>query len=148
MRVVLKPLPPIPTNPSASRLRLFYDAWNRREWDAISSLLDPAIEWFHAGRHELVRGSDAVVWMLRSQAEAFPHARIEPRRVRDADGSVIAEWTVANTRDEADAALRRSCGGLRARERSIVHGTTLPPSWITMLMEFREDYRAPLRAVC
>jgi ketosteroid isomerase-like protein len=41
--------------------RAFFDAYNRRDWDALSALLAPAVSWFNAARRELIQGPDAVL---------------------------------------------------------------------------------------
>ncbi|HVY48265.1 MAG TPA: nuclear transport factor 2 family protein [Minicystis sp.] len=132
------------------RVRDLYDAYNRRDWEAVAELLDPCVEWFHAGRHELVRGSDGVVAMMRCNAESFPHAHIELRAVRDAGSAVVAEWTVVNARASMTLDVEKPaivCEVLELRGGRVARGSTYG-DMLTMLMEFRDEYRPPLRAVC
>ena len=110
----------------------------------------PGVEWFHAGRHELVRGVEGVVAMLRSNAEAFPGARIDVRSLRAAGGAVIAEWTVVNARLSMTTDCEKPaivCEVVEVGNGRIVRGATYGDI-LTMMMEFREEYRPPLRAVC
>lgn len=76
---------------NADSVRKFYDAYNRRDWEAVRSLLAPSVEWFHAARAELVSGVDGVIALLRSAAEAFPDARVEVRAIHEAGDCVITE---------------------------------------------------------
>lgn len=71
--------------------RRFYDAYNRRDWEEVRSLLSPQAEWFHAARGELVNGVEGVIALLRSSAEAFPDAKVEVRAVHESGDVVVAE---------------------------------------------------------
>ncbi|MCC6554375.1 MAG: nuclear transport factor 2 family protein [Polyangiaceae bacterium] len=73
--------------------RAFFDAYNRRDWDALSARLAPSVTWFNAARRELIQGPEAVLALLRSSAEAFPEARIELHAVHEAASRSIAEWS-------------------------------------------------------
>ena len=148
MHVVIKAPPANVELPCAARA--LYDAWNERRWDDLAALLDSDVEWFHAGRHELVRGAEAVVAMLRSQAEAFPHARIDVRTLRAAGDVVVAEWTVSHARASATSEADKPaivCEVLELRGGRVARASTYGDI-VTMLMEFREEWRPPLRAVC
>ncbi len=80
---------------NADIVHRFYDAYNRRDWVELSGMMAPGVEWFHAARAELVRGSDAVIALFKSSAEAFPHARVEVRKLHEAGDFVITECTFA-----------------------------------------------------
>jgi ketosteroid isomerase-like protein len=150
MHVVIKPPRPTPARPAIEVLRELYDAVNARDWDAVAARIDPNVEWFHAGRHELVRGVDGIVGMLRANAEAFPNARIEVRALRDAGAVVVAEWTVVNPRASRVREVEKPaivCEVIETRRGRIVKGSTYGDI-LTLMMEFSDEYRAPLRAVC
>ena len=75
-------------------VKRFYDAYNRRDWAALEAMMDPDVEWFHAGRAELVRGSAAVLALFQSNAETFPDAQVDVNRVHCAGDYVIAECSL------------------------------------------------------
>src|SRR5438105_2298580 len=77
---------------NADRVRGLYEAWNRRDWAAVALVLSREIEWFHATRHELVQGVDAVVDLLKAAAVAFPDAKVEIHSIHEAGDFVIVEW--------------------------------------------------------
>jgi ketosteroid isomerase-like protein len=84
----------IVTTPKQSNtdwVRCYYDAFNRRDWEWISAMLAPDVEWLHASRDERVRGTNAVIASFRSLVEGTPSAHIEVRAVHDAGLVVIAE---------------------------------------------------------
>jgi ketosteroid isomerase-like protein len=149
MHVVIT-APPAANVEVPAAARALYDAWNDRRWDDLAALFDSDVEWFHAGRHELVRGAEAVVAMLRSQAEAFPHALIDVRTLRAAGDVVVAEWTVRHARASTTSEVEKPaivCEVLELRAGRVARASTYGDI-VTMLMEFREDWRPPLRAVC
>jgi ketosteroid isomerase-like protein len=150
MQTVIKPPRPSPARPATEALRDLYEAYNERDWERVAARLDAGVEWFHAGRHELVRGVDGVVAMLRSNAEAFPNARIDVRALRAAGTAVVAEWTVANARSSMTTDCDKPaivCEVVEVAHGRIVRGSTYGDI-LTMMMEFRDEYRPPLRAVC
>jgi ketosteroid isomerase-like protein len=134
---------------NGSRMRELYEAWNQRDWAAVRARLAPDVEWFHAGRHELVRGSEAVVELLKSHAEVFPDARVDVRALHDIGETVLVEWTLVHPRasqaEEPKPAI--VCDVVRFQHGRCARGTTYGDTF-TILMEFREAYRPPLRAVC
>lgn len=77
--------------PNAEIVRKFYDAYNRRDWEAVATMLAPSVEWNNAARAELVSGVDGVISLLRSSADAFPDAKIEIRAIHEAGEFVITE---------------------------------------------------------
>ena len=150
MQTVIKPPRPAPAQPATEALRDLYRAYNERDWDAVAARLAPGIEWFHAGRHELMRGVESVVAMMRSNADAFPSARIDVRALRAAGGAVVAEWTVVNARSSMTTDCEKPaivCEVVEVANGRIVRGSTYGDI-LTMMMEFSDEYRPPLRAVC
>jgi ketosteroid isomerase-like protein len=150
MQSVIKPPRPSPARPAKEALADLYAAYNAREWDAVAARLDPGVEWFHAGRHELVRGVESVVAMLRSNAEAFPSAQIDVRKLHAVGATVVAEWTVVNARSSMTTDGDKPaivCEVVEVANGRIVRGSTYGDI-LTMMMEFRDEYRPPLRAVC
>ena len=108
---------------NADTTRKFYDAYNRRDWEALGSLLAPSVEWFHAARAELVSGVDGVTALLRSAADAFPDARIEVRAIHEAGDCVITEC--AFTRSSAAAPQQATfCEVGRFKDGKCVRGST------------------------
>ncbi|HVY48653.1 MAG TPA: nuclear transport factor 2 family protein [Minicystis sp.] len=133
-----------------ARVRALYEAYNRRAWDAVAVLLDPSVEWFHAGRHELVRGVDGAVAMFRGNADAFPKAKIDLRAVRDAGDAVVVEWNVVNGRAPRRLDARRPaivCEVFELRAGRVARASTYGDV-LTMLSEFRDASRPPLGPVC
>jgi hypothetical protein len=80
-----------PKQSNTDWVRCYYDAFNRRDWEWISAMLAPDVEWFHAGRDERVRGGHAVIASFRSLVEGTPSAQIDVRAVHDAALVVVAE---------------------------------------------------------
>jgi ketosteroid isomerase-like protein len=100
-------------DPSDERVRLLvraYDAFNRRDVDAVLALLDPEVEWPNLLDHVVARGRDEVraYWerqfrQIRSQVE--PTAFIDAgdrvvvavhQVVRDLDGGPVSDGEVAH----------------------------------------------------
>ena len=104
-------------------VRKFYEAYNRRDWDVVASLLAPSVQWFHAARAELVSGADGVIALFRSSADAFPEARVEVRAMHEAGDHVITEC--AFTRRSAVASAQATfCEVGQLRDGRFVRGNT------------------------
>lgn len=137
---------PVAAASHADRVRAFYDAWNRRDWDAVANGLDAGVEWFHATRRELVRGKEAVVALLRSSADAFPDARIHVRGLHVNGDFVIAEWSVEL------ATARRGKRGSVVSEVQVFSGEkcvrgTSYGDVITMLLDGEADVAPELERI-
>jgi ketosteroid isomerase-like protein len=108
---------------NVEKVRRFYDAYNRRDWDAVAGMLAPSVEWFHAARAELVSGVDGVIALLRSSADAFPDARVEVRAIHEAGDFVITEC--AFTRPAAAASQQATfCEIERFENGKCIRGST------------------------
>jgi ketosteroid isomerase-like protein len=73
-------------------VRAYFDAWNRRDLDALAATLDPQIEWersadFPEGR--TLRGINAVIEFARSMFEVFSWTPIELERCVEAAPGLI-----------------------------------------------------------
>ncbi len=108
---------------NAEITRDFYEAYNRRDWEALASLLAPAVEWFHAGRGERIQGVEAVTALLRSSAEAFPEARVAVSAVHETEASVTTEWSYVGARRQA-ARSALACDVKELRDGKLVRGAT------------------------
>jgi len=106
--------------------RDFYEAYNRRDWEALAGLLAPSVEWFHAGRGERIHGVEAVTALLRSSAEAFPEARVALNAVHETDATVTTEWSYVGARRQAQGATRSAlaCDVKELRDGKLVRGAT------------------------
>ena len=94
----------------AARLRLAYEAFNRRDIETVLSLLDPEVEWPNLLDRTTLHGHDAVrEYWNRQFREINPHvAPIEflPRGdkvivavhqvVRDREGNVLSDSQIAH----------------------------------------------------
>jgi len=89
-------------------VKCYYDAFNRRDWEWISAMLAPEVEWFHAARDERVRGMHAVIASFRSMMDGTASAIIEPRTVHDAGMVVVAECGIRHARKSVPPLSRSS----------------------------------------
>ncbi len=95
----------------------YFDAWNRRDLDGLSAVLDADVEWrrsadFPEGR--MLRGRDALIDFARSMFEVFANTPIELEECSESvEGRVIV---VGTTRFE----------GERSGVRRVELGTPLP----------------------
>ena len=87
-----------PKQSNVDWVKCYYDAFNRRDWEWISAMLAPDVEWFHAARDERVRGVNAVISSFRSLVEGTSSAQIDVRAVHDAGLIVIAECGIRHSR--------------------------------------------------
>jgi ketosteroid isomerase-like protein len=110
---------------NAEAVRRFYEAYNRRDWDALKALLDPDVEWFHTARDEHVRGVDAVVALTKTTADAFPDARVQLLAVHAAGEFVIAECVLARGGGRLKALHKASfCEISQYRDGRCIRGST------------------------
>jgi ketosteroid isomerase-like protein len=69
-----------------------YEAWNRRELDAVLENFDPGVEWWDRGDsfHATVRrGHDGLMAGWAEIAEAFSDFRMEPKEFIDVGDYVV-----------------------------------------------------------
>lgn len=84
-------------------VRAYFDAWNRRDLDALVATLDPGIEWersaeFPDGR--ILHGMNAVSEFVRSMFEVFSHIAVELERCTEAAPNSVV--VVGSTRFRAE----------------------------------------------
>lgn len=129
---------------NAEITRNFYEAYNRRDWQALASLLAPTVEWFHAGRGERIQGVEAVTALLRGSAEAFPEALVEVRAVHEGGATVTTEWSYTSAREKQPARgtpVAQACDVQEIRNGKLVRGATYGDT-LQMLLEL-ETSSAP-----
>lgn len=129
---------------NAEITRNFYEAYNRRDWQALASLLAPTVEWFHAGRGERIQGVEAVTALLRGSAEAFPEALVEVRAVHEGGATVTTEWSYTSAREKQPARgtpVAQACDVKEIRDGKLVRGATYGDT-LQMLLEL-ETSSAP-----
>jgi ketosteroid isomerase-like protein len=78
-------------------VRAYFDAWNRRDVEALERVLDPDVEWersadFPEGR--TLRGRESLVDFARSMFDVFTETPVEVAAcVEPAPGRVVVEGT-------------------------------------------------------
>ncbi|AKT38282.1 nuclear transport factor 2 family protein [Chondromyces crocatus] len=127
---------------NAEITRNFYNAYNRRDWEALSALLSPAVEWFHAARGELIRGREAVTALLRSSAEAFPGAQVELTSVHEAGATVVSEWIYVGETEKTAAPTAMACDVKQLRQGKLIRGATYGDT-LQMLLELPSPATSP-----
>ena len=130
---------------NSNAVRRFYDAYNRRDWNAVVELLDQDVEWFHTARDEHVCGVDAVVALVKSTADAFPDARVQILTIHEAGDFVIAECVLARGGGRLKALHKASfCEISQFRDGRCVRGSTYADT-LRVLLELGSprDYLAP-----
>lgn len=81
---------------SRSILEDFFDAENRRDWEAYAGCLDPQVEWTVGGR--TVRGRDAYVAAIRAAYERAGAVSFRLHQVLESeDKRVVATLLVDST---------------------------------------------------
>ncbi|MGH2979962.1 MAG: nuclear transport factor 2 family protein [Solirubrobacterales bacterium] len=125
------------------RLRRGYDAWNRRDWEELFSLLHPDMEWMPMEGTLLggpFRGHDQVREFLETLMDAWDEFRIELEDLVERDDQVLAFVRVRSRArdsgielDERWAHLWTARDGLAARlqvfsdRRAATEAFGLPP---------------------
>ncbi|MGH2992964.1 MAG: nuclear transport factor 2 family protein [Solirubrobacterales bacterium] len=84
---------------TSERIRIVsegYEGWNRRDFDAMVSLLAPDVEWRTAGvfpgLKPVYHGHDGVGRFWQSMQEAWEIIEINPHRFVEHDDKVLAEF--------------------------------------------------------
>jgi uncharacterized protein len=78
---------------NVERLRRGYAAWNRRDWEELFSMIDPAMEWMPLDGTLLggpFRGHDEIRKFLDILMDAWDEFRIEPEDFREREDQVLA----------------------------------------------------------
>jgi ketosteroid isomerase-like protein len=110
---------------NAEIIRAFYDAYNRRDWEALAAHLSPSVEWFHASRGERICGREAVAALLQSSAEAFPQARIHVANIHETGATVASEWTyLAGGTAPSGPPRALACDIKQLRQGKLIRGAT------------------------
>lgn len=109
---------------NAEITRSFYEAFNRRDWEALAAHLAPGVEWFHASRGELICGREAVTALLRSSAEAFPEARVSVNAVHESGATVVTEWIYVSPRMQVSMKQSMACDIKQLRQGKLIRGAT------------------------
>ncbi|EYF06048.1 nuclear transport factor 2 family protein [Chondromyces apiculatus] len=110
---------------NAEIIRVFYDAYNRRDWEALAAHLSPSVEWFHASRGERICGREAVTALLQSSAEAFPHAQIHVTGLHETGSTVASEWIyVVSGGKHPPSTHAMACDIKQLRHGKLVRGAT------------------------
>jgi ketosteroid isomerase-like protein len=122
---------------SAEWTRCYYDAWNRRDWEWISAMLSPDIEWANSARDERLQGMQAVIASFRSAIDGFPSAMIEIRAVHVAGSTIIAECAIKNGDAPSAARSASFCEVLELKNGRCVRGTTYADS-VRLLMDMSQ----------
>ncbi len=82
---------------SEAVVRAYFEAWNRRDMDALAAILDPRVEWrrsadFPEGR--MLRGRDSLLDFARAMFEVFVETPIDLDECSEcADGTVLVRGT-------------------------------------------------------
>lgn len=111
----------------AAIARRVYAAWNLRDWRTVASLLAPDVEWLHLARGEAIRGVDAVVHLLRSSADAFPHAHVHVCGLERSDATLVARCTFLRAGEAPpgdDDSVGTYCDVLQIEAGRVARGTT------------------------
>lgn len=109
---------------NAEITRSFYEAFNRRDWEALAAHLAPGVEWFHASRGELICGREAVTALLRGSAEAFPEARVSVNAVHESGATVVTEWIYVSPRIQVSTKQSMACDIKQLRQGKLIRGAT------------------------
>ncbi len=88
-------------------VREYFDAWNRRDLDALRSTLDPDAQWhrgsdFPEGR--TLRGGDSIVDFARTMFDVFAQTPIEVERLVEAEGGRVVVAGTTTFRGQRSAA--------------------------------------------
>lgn len=109
---------------NAEITRSFYEAFNRRDWEALAAHLAAGVEWFHASRGELIRGREAVTALLRSSVEAFPEARVSVNAIHESGATVVTEWIYVSPRVQVSTKQSMACDIKQLRQGKLIRGAT------------------------
>jgi ketosteroid isomerase-like protein len=125
----------------ADWMRIYYDAWNRRDWEWIGAMLASDVEWHNTARDERIKGLAAVLASFRSVVEGFPSAMIEVRSVHLAGPVLVAECGIRSGRDGSAVRTATFCEILELKNGRCVKGTTYADS-VRLLMDMSQNQAA------
>ncbi len=108
----------------------YYDALNRRDWEWISAMLAPDVEWFHAARDERLRGMHSVMNAFRGLFDPAPTARVEVRNVHTAGPVLTIEAAIRHAASEGD---RKSSPPSRSVTPGRASRIVAPPSFCEVM---------------
>lgn len=120
--------------------RIYYDAWNRRDWEWIGAMLSSDVEWNNTARDERIKGVTAVLSSFRSVVEGFPSAIIDIRAVHNCSGreqagsTIIVECGIRVGRETTSVRTATFCEVLEIKNGRCVRGTTYADS-VRLLMD-------------
>ena len=120
---------------------VYYEAWNRRDWEWIGAMLASDVEWLNAARDERIKGVNAVLSSFKSVVEGFPAARIELRAVHTAGTVIIAECAISSGRETGGLRTATFCEILELKNGRCVRGTTYADS-VRLLMDISANAAA------
>lgn len=122
---------------SSDWTRLYYDAWNRRDWEWIGAMLSSDVEWLNTARDERIKGVTGVIASFRSVVEGFPTALIDVRTVHNAGTVIIAECGFRSGREASSVRTATFCEIVELRNGRCVRGTTYADS-VRLLMDMSQ----------
>jgi steroid delta-isomerase-like uncharacterized protein len=77
--------------------RIAFDAWNRRDFEALRSLYHSEYSYTGGDGKELTGGPDVGIQIARMYASAFPDATLEIKRVYTQGDTAVAEILARGT---------------------------------------------------
>ena len=121
--------------------RIYYDAWNRRDWEWIGAMLSSDVEWLNAARDERIKGVSGVIASFRSVVEGFPNAVLELKAAHNAGTVIIAECGLRSSREVTAVRTPTFCEILEMKNGRCVRGTTYADS-VRLLMDMSQSAAA------
>ncbi len=121
--------------------RIYYDAWNRRDWEWIGAMLSSDVEWQSSARDERIKGVNAVLASFRSVVEGYPTALIDLRTVHSAGTTIIAECGIRSGRESSGVRTATFCEIMELKNGRCVRGTTYADS-VRLLMDMSQTAAA------
>ena len=77
--------------------REMYDAWNRRDFEAIRALLHPGYTYTGGDGKEMTGGPDMGIAVAQMYAAAFPDGKIELKQISIAGDLSVTEFVARGT---------------------------------------------------
>lgn len=121
--------------------KVYYEAWNRRDWEWIGAMLAPDVEWLNAARDERIKGVNGVLSSFKSVVEGYPSARIDLRAVHTAGTVIVAECSIRSAPDAPTVRTATFCEILELKSGRCIRGTTYADS-VRLLMDMSHDAAA------
>ncbi len=122
---------------SSDWTRIYYDAWNRRDWEWIGAMLSSDVEWLNTARDERIKGVTGVLASFRSVVEGFPTAMIDLRSVHNAGSIIVAECGIRSGREATSVRTATFCEIVELKNGRAVRGTTYADS-VRLLMDMSQ----------